>query len=145
MHMQGTPQTMMIDPRYDDVAGKVRLFLEQRLHEAAVAGIQAERVVLDPGISFGKKTHHNLELLARLGELQTLSRPVLLGASRKGFIGKVIGRESGDRLAGSLAIVCYAVAHGTAQIVRVHDVRETRDAVALVSAIREKARGAARE
>ena len=126
MHMRGTPQTMMNHPRYDDVTTEVRHFLEERLHAAALAGIPPQRVVLDPGISFGKKTQHNLELLARLGELQSLGRPVLLGASRKGFIGKVVGREdSAARLAGSLAIVCHAVALGTAQIVRVHDVRET--------------------
>jgi dihydropteroate synthase len=134
MHMQGTPQTMQINPHYDDVAAEVYRFLEARLHAAAAVGIEASRVVLDPGIGFGKTTEHNLELLARLGELRALGRPVLLGVSRKGFL----GREVGERLAGSLAAACHAVARGAAQIVRVHDVRETRDAATLLAAIADK-------
>jgi len=140
MHMQGTPQTMQLDPRYDDVAAEVCRFLQERLSAAVAAGIELDRVVLDPGIGFGKKSGHNLELLARLGELQALGRPVLLGVSRKGFFGRLLGRDVGERLAASLAAVCHAVALGTAQVVRVHDVRETRDAVTLLAAIRERAR-----
>jgi len=135
MHMQGTPQTMQINPHYEDVVAEVGRFLQERLHAATVAGIGVECVVLDPGIGFGKTTEHNLELLARLGELQALGRPVLLGVSRKGFSGKVLGRKVQDRLAASLAVACHAVTMGAAQIVRVHDVRETRDAVTLLSAI----------
>jgi dihydropteroate synthase len=135
MHMQGTPQTMQVDPHYDDVMVEVRRFLEERLHAAVAAGIEANRVVLDPGIGFGKRSGHNLELLARLGDLQTLGRPVLLGVSRKGFFGKLLGRGVEERLAASLAAVCHAVTRGAAQIVRVHDVRETRDAVTLLAAI----------
>ncbi len=138
MHMRGTPQTMQIDPRYDDVVAEVTRFLQERLQAAAAAGIEAARVVLDPGIGFGKTTEHNLELLARLGELRALGRPVLLGVSRKGFLGKVLGRGVEERLAGSLAATCHAVGCGTAQIVRVHDVRETRDAVTLLAAIADK-------
>ena len=141
MHMRGTPQTMQIDPRYDDVAAEVRGFLEERLHAAAAAGIEGGRVVLDPGIGFGKTTEHNLELLARLGELRALGRPVLLGVSRKGFIGKLLGRGIQERLAGSLAAACHAVMTGSAQIIRAHDVRETRDAVTLLAAIRDRATG----
>jgi dihydropteroate synthase len=140
MHMQGTPQTMQLDPRYDDVAAEVCRFLDERLYAAVTAGIDAGRVVLDPGIGFGKKSGHNLELLARLGELRALGRPVLLGVSRKGFFGRLLGRDVSERLAASLAAVCHAVALGTAQLVRVHDVRETRDAVTLLEAIRERAR-----
>ena len=140
MHMQGTPQTMQIAPRYDDVAAEVVRFLEERLHAAADAGIEAGRVVLDPGIGFGKTADHNLELLARLGELRALGRPVLLGVSRKGFFGKLLGRGVEERLIASLAAACHAVTLGTAQILRVHDVRETRDAVTLLAALREKTR-----
>jgi dihydropteroate synthase len=135
MHMRGTPQTMQLDPRYGDVTAEVRRFLEERLHAAAAAGIEAGRVVLDPGIGFGKTLEHNLELLARLGELRALGRPVLLGVSRKGFIGKVLGRGVEERLAGSLAVACHAVVSGSAQIIRAHDVRQTRDAVTLLAAI----------
>jgi dihydropteroate synthase len=135
MHMQGTPQTMQIDPRYDDVTAEVRAFLEERLQAALAAGIEAGRVVLDPGIGFGKTAEHNLQLLARLGELQALGRPVLLGVSRKGFMGKVLRRGVEDRLAASLAAVCRAVVLGAAQVVRVHDVRATHDVVTLLAAI----------
>jgi dihydropteroate synthase len=141
MHMQGTPQTMQIDPRYEDVKAEVGRFLEERLHAAVATGIEAGRVVLDPGIGFGKTTVHNLELLARLGELRALGRPMLLGVSRKGFSGKVLGRGIQERLAASLAAACWAVTLGTAQILRVHDVAETRDAVTLLAAIRDKGRG----
>jgi dihydropteroate synthase len=140
MHMRGTPQTMQNDPRYDDVTAEVCRFLEERLHAAAAAGIDFGRVVLDPGIGFGKRTVHNLELLARLGALRALGRPVLLGVSRKGFIAKVLGRDGAEeRLVGSLAVASRAVALGTAQVIRAHDVRETRDAMALLSAIDEHA------
>jgi dihydropteroate synthase len=138
MHMLGTPRTMQLDPHYGDVVAEVRCFLEERLHAAAVAGIEAGRVVLDPGIGFGKTVEHNLALLARLGEIRSLGRPVLLGVSRKGFIGKVLGRGVGERLTGSLAAACHAVTRGAAQVIRTHDVRETRDAVALLAAIEEQ-------
>ncbi len=138
MHMRGTPQTMQAAPHYDDVVGEVRRFLEERLHAAAAAGIEAGRVVIDPGIGFGKTAAHNLELLARLGELLTLGRPLCLGVSRKGFLGKATGRTPEERLVASLAAACHAVVRGAAQIVRVHDVRETRDAVTILAAIRER-------
>jgi dihydropteroate synthase len=131
MHMQGTPATMQLDPQYEDVAAEVVAFLRERLGFAEAQGIDPRRVVLDPGIGFGKSTSHNLELLACLGEMQQLGRPVCLGVSRKGVIGQVLGRPVTERLAGSLAAVCHAMARGSAQIVRVHDVRETRDAILL--------------
>ncbi len=141
MHMRGTPRTMQDDPRYDDVTAEVCRFLQERLQAAAGAGIEAGRVVLDPGIGFGKRTEHNLTLLARLGEVRALGRPVLLGVSRKGFIGRVLGRDGvEERLVGSLAVACHAVALGAAQVIRAHDVRETRDAVTLLAAIRDRAR-----
>ncbi len=135
MHMRGTPATMQLGPHYDDVVAEVASFLEARLQACRDLGIAEAQVVLDPGIGFGKTTSHNLHLLARLGELRRLGRPVCLGVSRKGFLGQVLGRPLEQRLAGSLAAACYALAQGTAQILRVHDVAETRDAVALLQAL----------
>ncbi|HTU89537.1 MAG TPA: dihydropteroate synthase [Gemmataceae bacterium] len=135
MHMQGTPATMQAGPCYEDVVAEVVDFLEARLQACLDLGIAASQVVLDPGIGFGKTTEHNLRLLAHLEELQRLGRPVCLGVSRKGFLGKVLGRPLHQRLAGSLAAVCYALVRGTAQIVRVHDVAETRDVVVLLNKI----------
>jgi dihydropteroate synthase len=136
MHMQGTPQTMQVNPTYGDVVAEVAAFLQTRLQAAADAGIAGEQVVLDPGFGFGKKTRHNLELMARLAEFQRLGRPVCLGVSRKGVFGKVLGRPPEARLAGSLAAACYALARKAAQVVRVHDVAETRDAVVLLETLR---------
>ena len=140
MHMQGTPQTMQQNPVYNDVTKDVAGFLEARLQAAADLGIAGSRVVLDPGFGFGKAREHNLELLARLAELQRLGRPVCLGVSRKGFMGKLLDRPVTERLAASLAAVCHAMAQGAAQIVRVHDVAETRDAVRLLQALQERQR-----
>jgi dihydropteroate synthase len=137
MHMQGTPATMQQAPHYADVVAEVAGFFEQRLAAAAAAGIEPGRVVVDPGIGFGKTVEHNLQLLARLEEFGRLGRPVCLGVSRKGFIGSVLGRPLERRLAGSLAVVCHAVARGAVQVVRVHDVEETRDAVTLLAAVAE--------
>jgi dihydropteroate synthase len=135
MHMQGTPATMQDNPHYDDVVAEIGRFFEERLRTAAELGIAGPRVVLDPGIGFGKTVAHNLEILARLTEFQALGRPVCLGVSRKGFIGRLLNRSVDERLAGSLAIACYAILRGAVQILRVHDVQETRDAVSLLSTI----------
>ncbi|GIW78725.1 MAG: dihydropteroate synthase [Gemmatales bacterium] len=136
MHMQGTPQTMQNNPRYDDVVDDISRFFEERLRVCERAGIDLERIALDPGIGFGKTTEHNLELLARLGEFRRFGRPICLGVSRKGFIGRLLNpRPVEQRLAGSLAAVCHAALHQTADIVRVHDVRETLDALLVLEAI----------
>jgi dihydropteroate synthase len=135
MHMQGTPATMQNAPHYDDVVRDISRFLVQRVQEATARGLPLEKIALDPGVGFGKTHQHNLEIVARLAEFQSLGRPICLGASRKGFIGKVTGRSMEQRLAGSLAVVCHALAHGAAQIVRVHDVAQTRDAVLLFEAL----------
>jgi dihydropteroate synthase len=135
MHMQGTPATMQDAPHYDDVVVEVGRFFEERLQHAVDMGIAAGRIVLDPGIGFGKTDEHNLRLLARLEEYRRFGRPVCLGVSRKGFLGRVTGRPVEERLAGSLAAVCYAVARGAAQVVRVHNVAQTRDAFAVLTAI----------
>jgi dihydropteroate synthase len=140
MHMQGTAQTMQLAPHYDDVVHDIGEFFKERLHWAAAGGIAPERIVLDPGIGFGKTRDHNIELLARLNEFQSLSRPVLLGVSRKGFLGKLLDRPLEERLPASLAAVCYPLAHQAVHIVRVHDVRETRDAVTVVAAIQQFAK-----
>ncbi|HEY1188394.1 MAG TPA: dihydropteroate synthase [Gemmata sp.] len=135
MHMSGEPATMQHDPRYGDVVAEVAGYLEERLRVLGRSGIPPERVCLDPGIGFGKTHEHNLALLANLGAVAGLHRPVCLGVSRKGFIGKLCGRELPDRDAGSLAVACFAAARGTAHILRVHDVRGARDAAVLLDAI----------
>ncbi len=135
MHMQGTPQTMQQNPTYADVVREVRRFLRGRLDACVTAGISEECIVLDPGIGFGKSHEHNLALLRHLEALAPLDRPVLLGISRKGILKQITGRERHERLAGSLAVACYCVARGTAQILRVHDVAETADAAKVIGAI----------
>jgi len=135
MHMQGTPQTMQTEPRYADVTRDVRDFLAAQLYEAVDAGVAPEAIILDPGIGFGKTLDHNLQLLRSLPALAALGQPLLVGASRKAFIGKVLNLEAGDRLEGSLAAAVAAVLAG-ANIVRVHDVVETSRAVRVADAIR---------
>jgi dihydropteroate synthase len=141
MHMQGTPATMQLEPHYEDVVGDISRFFEERLQVLADLGIARERIVLDPGIGFGKTLDHNLEILARLKEFQHLGRPVCLGVSRKRFVGEVRKRPVQQRLAGSLAAVLHAMSRGAVQIVRVHDVAETCDAVNLFEAIQRRVRG----
>jgi dihydropteroate synthase len=135
MHMRGTPPTMQRDPTYSDVVTEVTCYLQERLRVLGECGIPPEAVCLDPGIGFGKTTTHNLKLLANLGSVAALGRPVCLGVSRKGFIGKLCGRELTERDTGSLAVTCYAVARGTAHVMRVHDVAGAHDAVILLEAI----------
>ena len=135
MHMQGTPQTMQNDPRYGDVVREVRDFLAAQMFEAMDAGIAQEQIVLDPGIGFGKTLDHNLQLLRSLPALAALGRPLLVGVSRKGFIGRILNLDPAERLEGSLAAAAAAVMAG-ANIVRVHDVRETLRAVRVADAIR---------
>jgi dihydropteroate synthase len=135
MHMLGEPRTMQEDPRYDDVVDDVRAFLAGRLEAAVSAGVAEGQVLLDPGIGFGKTLAHNLTLLRRLPELLDLGRPLLVGASRKSFLGRITGRdEPQDRLAGSVAATVLAY-QGGATVLRVHDVAEVRDALAVTAAI----------
>ena len=134
MHMAGTPRTMQESPTYDDVVAAVRAFLVERLEAAIAAGIAEERIWLDPGIGFGKTAEHNMELLRRLGELADLGRPLLVGASRKSFIGKVDGSGPGERLGGTIAASVLAAAEG-AEVLRVHDVAEARQALAVATAV----------
>ena len=135
MHKQGSPQTMQQSPQYADVVVEVHDYLRQRIAAAEQAGIARDRIVVDPGFGFGKTLDHNLELLRRLDTIVALAVPVLAGLSRKSMIGKLTGRDAGDRLAGSIAAALYAVQRGAA-IVRVHDVAATRDALAVWTAVR---------
>jgi dihydropteroate synthase len=134
-HLQGTPRTMQDDPRYDDVVTEVVAHLGARIEVLVAAGVAPDRIVVDPGIGFGKRLEHNLALLARLDRLVALGRPVLIGVSRKRFIGTLTGvEEPTQRLAGSLAAASVAVANG-ARIVRAHDVAATVEAVQVAWAI----------
>ena len=133
MHMLGTPRTMQDDPRYDDVVGDVKAFLEERMGFAIAHGIAEERIMLDPGIGFGKTVEHNLELVRRLGELVELGRPVVIGTSRKSFLGKITGREVDDRVAATVATNVLAYERG-ARVFRVHDVAPVRDALTVTAA-----------
>jgi dihydropteroate synthase len=134
MHMLGEPRTMQEDPRYEDVVDDVKAFLAERLEAAIAAGIDEERVWLDPGIGFGKTGAHNMELLRRLGELRELGRPLVVGTSRKSFIGRVDGSAADQRLGGTIASSVLAAAEG-ADVLRVHDVAEMRQALAVAAAI----------
>ena len=135
MHMRGTPETMQQQPTYTDAAREVRDFLADRVRAWVAAGVPADRIAVDPGIGFGKTFDHNLALLRDLGALATIGRPVLLGVSRKGFLGSLTGRPVADRLAGSLAAACYCVSRGTAHILRVHDVAPSVDAAKVLGAL----------
>jgi dihydropteroate synthase len=133
MHMLGDPRTMQDDPRYDDVVGDIKAFLEERMAFAMGAGIALEQILVDPGIGFGKTVAHNLELLDRLGEFLALGRPVVIGTSRKSFLGRLTGREVGDRVAATIATQVLAFERG-ARIFRVHDVGPIRDALTVTAA-----------
>lgn len=133
MHMQGTPQTMQDNPRYDNVVEEIYAYLQQRFERCLDAGIDRRRICLDPGVGFGKTHEHNLELLRHTQRFCDLEAPILIGHSRKGFIGKVLGDKQADRTAGTLG-VSLAVAAAGADIIRVHDVRPTVDALKLFRA-----------
>jgi dihydropteroate synthase len=134
MHMRGSPRTMQEDPRYDDVVDDVRAFLEERLAFAVAEGVPEGRIWLDPGIGFGKTVEHNLELLRRLRELTELGRPLVVGTSRKSFIGTITGAPVEQRLGGTIATCVLAFREG-ARMLRVHDVPEARDALTVAEAI----------
>lgn len=134
MHMLGSPRTMQENPRYEDVVSEVKAFLEERAALAVDAGIAEERILIDPGIGFGKTAAHNLELLRRLDELVALGFPVVVGTSRKSFLGRLTGRtEPHERLAGTIASCVMAYERG-ASVFRVHDVAPIHDALAIAAA-----------
>jgi dihydropteroate synthase len=133
MHMLGQPRTMQEDPRYDDVVSDVKAFLEHRMAFAVAEGVPEERIQLDPGIGFGKTLEHNLELLRRLDELVALGRPLVVGTSRKSFLGRLTGRDVTERVAGTIATNVLAFERG-ARVFRVHDVAASADALAVAAA-----------
>ena len=133
MHMLGEPRTMQRDPRYGDVVSEVKAFLEERMTAAVAAGVREERIQLDPGIGFGKTLAHNLELLRRLDELTALGRPVVVGTSRKTFLGTITGRDVTGRVHGTTATCVLALERG-ARVFRVHDVAAVVDALAVANA-----------
>ena len=134
MHIKGTPRTMQHAPQYDDVVSEVRTSLQKSIRIAEKQGIAAERIIIDPGIGFGKTTAHNLELLKNLSAFRSLNKPLLIGTSRKSFIGNVLGLPITERVEGTAATVCWAIAHG-ADIVRVHDVKANVRAALMTDAL----------
>jgi dihydropteroate synthase len=142
MHMQGDPRTMQENPAYDDVVDEIRAFLAERIEFAVSEGIAEERIWVDPGIGFGKTLEHNLELIRRLGELNQLGRPLMVGTSRKSFVGKLTGAPVDQRLGGTVASCVLAYSRG-ADILRVHDVGPVRDAITVAQAILDPERAAA--
>lgn len=134
MHMKGTPRTMQIAPHYDDVLGEVKAFLSERLEAAESCGLPRESILLDPGIGFGKQLDHNLILLNNLGALAELGRPLVVGISRKSFLGKILKVEAQDRLEGTIAAAVVSILRG-ASLLRVHDIQAVKQAVAVAEAI----------
>ncbi len=133
MHMLGEPHTMQRDPRYEDVVDEVKAFLEERLSFAVREGVREERIMLDPGIGFGKTAAHNLTLLRRLAELTSLGRPLVVGTSRKSFLARILADDASERLPGTIATNVLALERG-ASIFRVHDVAPVRAALATAAA-----------
>lgn len=134
MHMQGTPENMQKDPHYDDTVPDIRNWLEERIKAAETGGIRRSDVIVDPGIGFGKNMRHNLEILGGLDQFKDMAGGVLLGASRKSFIGFLTGADDSDRLTGSLAAAMMGATAGV-DLVRVHDVKETRKAIDTINAL----------
>jgi len=140
MHMRGTPETMQNEPQYTDVVSEIEAFLQERIDAASAAGIDSAQLIVDPGFGFGKTDTHNAALLAGLPRLAGLGLPVLAGLSRKSLVGRVLGRDMADRLAGSVAAAALATWQG-ARIIRAHDVAETLDAVRLADYVKQNGGG----
>ncbi len=136
MHMKGEPRTMQAAPTYDSVVPEICAYLSSRTQEMTDAGVDRDSIMLDPGIGFGKTTEHNLTILAELEQLSSLDLPVLIGLSRKSFIGKITGRDVNERLAGSLAGLIWCILKGV-HVLRVHDIPQTLDAVKIIEALKE--------
>jgi len=134
MHMQGTPRTMQKEPHYADVVTDIRDYLKARVDALVAGGMAVETIAVDPGIGFGKTVEHNVSLLANVRTLTALGRPVVVGLSRKSFLGKLTGCEVDDRLASSLAGLVFCILNGT-HILRVHDVKESRQALTVATAL----------
>jgi dihydropteroate synthase len=136
MHMRGTPKTMQVDTSYDDLISEIKVFFETQVCLALRLGVAKEQIVVDPGIGFGKSVEGNLDIIRRLRDLEIPGIPLMIGPSRKSFIGKVLDRTVNERLWGTAAAVALGIAHG-ARIVRVHDVAEMADVVRMSNAILE--------
>ena len=134
MHIKGTPRTMQQSPQYDDVVGEICMSLQKSIQIAEAQGVAAERIIIDPGIGFGKTMEHNLEILKRLEEFRGLQKPLLIGTSRKSFIGNILELPVTERVEGTTATVCWAISHGV-DIVRVHDVKENVRAAQMTDAL----------
>jgi dihydropteroate synthase len=141
MHMLGEPGTMQESPRYKDVVGDIIDFLGERIDDAEKSGVSPRKIMVDPGIGFGKTLDHNLEIIARLRELKVLGKPIVIGVSRKSFIGKLTGSPTDERLEGSITAAVLAIGAG-ADIVRVHDVAETLRALRVAAAVSSATRNA---
>jgi dihydropteroate synthase len=137
MHMQGTPRDMQKDPKYSDVLGEIRKFLKERIDFARSKGVITENIIIDPGIGFGKTLEHNYEIIRKLGGLKDLNQPILIGTSRKSFIGNTLGLDVDDRLEGTLATITMCIING-ADIIRVHDVKEAVRTAKMTDAIYRK-------
>jgi dihydropteroate synthase len=143
MHMKGTPANMQIHPTYDDVVAEIITFLQEAMDRAVSGGVRRDRIIVDPGIGFGKTFDHNLEILRDLRRLQCLDVPILVGSSRKAFIGRILDKKAHERDTGTMATVAAAVMNG-AQIVRVHNVKQAVETVRVIDAIkRGRTEGAA--
>jgi dihydropteroate synthase len=134
MHIKGTPKTMQLDPHYEDVILEIKEFLKESIKKAESEGVHPDSIVIDPGIGFGKKLNHNLEIFRRLRELEELGKPILVGPSRKSFIGEILGVPVSERLYGTLGAVAYCALKGV-HIVRVHDVKAVRQVLDIIDAI----------
>jgi dihydropteroate synthase len=142
MHMKGTPADMQVHPTYDDVASEIISFLKQAMDQAVRNGVQRDRIIVDPGVGFGKTFDHNLEILRELGRFRCLDAPILVGSSRKAFIGQILDKKVEERDTGTMATVAAAVMNG-AHIVRVHNVKQAVETVKVIDAIRRgKSEGA---
>ena len=136
MHIKGTPRNMQENPRYDDVIGEIREFLHERVEYAVRSGIDREKIVVDPGIGFGKRVEDNLRILKMIGAFRELGRPVLIGTSMKSFIGKLTDMPLEERVEGTLASLAVAIMNG-ADVLRVHDVRRAKKVLKIVKAVME--------
>jgi dihydropteroate synthase len=134
MHIKGTPKTMQLDPHYEDVILEIKEYLKESIKKAESEGVHPDSIVIDPGIGFGKKLNHNLEIFRRLRELEELGKPILVGPSRKSFIGEILGVPVSERLYGTLGAVAYCALKGV-HIVRVHDVKAVRQVLDIIDAI----------
>ncbi len=136
MHMKGTPQTMQIDPQYEDVIKEIKAFFEERISFAEAQGIEREKIILDPGLGFGKRFEDNLTILRHLEEFSSLGFPVLLGPSRKAFIGQILQKEARERDSGTMAVIAFAAMKGV-DLVRVHNVEMAVDTLKVIRALKE--------